>query len=206
MIDLGTNTFNLLIADVQEGAFTVVLSTKEAVLLGMGGINDAKITQEAIDRAMKAFERFVQLCDAFEVERSQVVAIGTSALRDATNAAELLDKVRSEHRISIEIVSGIREAELIYKGVKWTDPFDEPAIIMDIGGGSTEFISADKEGIAIKVLDAMKNIPIRMICYGASEHNISLLIHGKDKNAALNALNERCFLYEDTMKDIFSAP
>jgi aspartate kinase len=66
--------------------------------------------------------------------------------------------------------------------------------------------SADKEGIALKVLEAMKNIPIRMICYGASEHNISLLIHGKDKAAALNALNERCFLYEDTMKDIFSAP
>jgi aspartate kinase len=66
--------------------------------------------------------------------------------------------------------------------------------------------SADKEGIAIKVLEAMRNIPIRMICYGASEHNISLLIHGKDKAAALNALNERCFLYEDTMKEIFSAP
>ncbi|MFC0184913.1 aspartate kinase [Pseudarcicella hirudinis] len=65
--------------------------------------------------------------------------------------------------------------------------------------------SADKEGIALKVLDAMKNIPIRMICYGASEHNISLLIHGKNKAAALNALNERCFLYEDAMKDIFSA-
>ncbi len=65
--------------------------------------------------------------------------------------------------------------------------------------------SADKEGIAIKVLEAMRNIPIRMICYGASEHNISLLIHGKDKAAALNALNERCFLYEDAMKEIFSA-
>ena len=66
--------------------------------------------------------------------------------------------------------------------------------------------SADKEGIALKVLEAMKNIPIRMICYGASEHNITLLIHGKNKVAALNALNERCFLYEDAMKDIFSAP
>ena len=66
--------------------------------------------------------------------------------------------------------------------------------------------SADKEGIALKVLDAMKSIPIRMISYGASEHNISLLIHGKHKAAALNALNERCFLYEDTMKEIFSAP
>ena len=65
--------------------------------------------------------------------------------------------------------------------------------------------SADKEGIALKVLEAMKNIPIRMICYGASEHNITLLIHGKNKVAALNALNERCFLYEDAMKDIFSA-
>jgi aspartate kinase len=65
--------------------------------------------------------------------------------------------------------------------------------------------SADKEGIAIKVMDAMKNIPIRMISYGASEHNISLLIHGKYKAEALNALNERCFLMEDTMKDIFSA-
>lgn len=66
--------------------------------------------------------------------------------------------------------------------------------------------SADKEGIALKVLEAMKNIPIRMICYGASEHNITLLIHGKNKVAALNALNERCFLYEDAVKDIFSAP
>jgi aspartate kinase len=65
--------------------------------------------------------------------------------------------------------------------------------------------SADKEGIAIKVLDAMKSIPIRMISYGASEHNISLLIHGKHKAEALNALNERCFLMEDTMKDIFTA-
>ncbi len=65
--------------------------------------------------------------------------------------------------------------------------------------------SADKEGIAIKVLEAMKNIPIRMICYGASEHNISLLVHGKHKAEALNALNERCFLYEEAMKNIFSA-
>ena len=147
VIDLGTNTFNLLIADVYEKSFTQVLSTKEGVLLGMGGINDAKITPEAIDRAMKAFDIFVRLCDEHEVEREQVVAIGTSALRDATNAHELLDKVKRVHRISIEIVSGIREAEMIYNGVKWTDPFDESATIMDIGGGSTEFIAATCDGI-----------------------------------------------------------
>jgi aspartate kinase len=65
--------------------------------------------------------------------------------------------------------------------------------------------SADKEGIALKVLEAMKNIPIRMISYGASEHNISVLVHAKYKNEALNVLNERLFFYEDAMKTIFSA-
>ncbi len=66
--------------------------------------------------------------------------------------------------------------------------------------------SADKKGVALKVLDAMKNIPIRMISYGGSEHNISILVDGSAKNEALNALNERLFHYEDTMKDIFTAP
>ena len=66
--------------------------------------------------------------------------------------------------------------------------------------------SADKEGIALKVLEALKNIPIRMISYGASEHNLSLLIHSKYKSEALNVLNERLFFYEDAMKDIFTAP
>lgn len=65
--------------------------------------------------------------------------------------------------------------------------------------------SADKEGIALKVLDALKHIPIRMISYGASEHNLSLLIHSKYKAEALNVLNERLFFYEDALKDIFSA-
>jgi aspartate kinase len=66
--------------------------------------------------------------------------------------------------------------------------------------------SADKEGIALKVFDALKNIPIRMISYGASEHNLSILIHSKYKVEALNLLNERLFYYEDAMKEIFTAP
>lgn len=66
--------------------------------------------------------------------------------------------------------------------------------------------SADKEGVAIKVLDALKHIPLRMISYGASEHNLSILIHSNLKAQALNALNERLFYYEDAMKDIFTAP
>ena len=64
---------------------------------------------------------------------------------------------------------------------------------------------ADNEGIALKVFEAMKHIPIRMISYGASEHNLSILVWSKDKAAALNVLNERLFYYEDAMKTIFSA-
>ena len=64
---------------------------------------------------------------------------------------------------------------------------------------------ADKEGIALKVFEAMKHIPIRMISYGASEHNLSILVWTKDKAEALNVLNERLFHYEDAMKTIFSA-
>ncbi len=78
---------------------------------------------------------------------------------------------------------------------------DAQSIICIVGN-----FSADKEGIALKVLEAMRNIPIRMISYGASENNISLLVHTKHKNEALNALNERLFLYEDAMQTIFSAP
>lgn len=66
--------------------------------------------------------------------------------------------------------------------------------------------SADKEGIALKVFDAMKNIPIRMISYGASEHNLSILVHSQYKAEALNVLNERLFYYEDAMKAIFTSP
>lgn len=64
---------------------------------------------------------------------------------------------------------------------------------------------ADKEGIALKVFEAMKHIPIRMISYGASEHNLSILVWTKDKAEALNVLNERLFYYEDAMKNIFTA-
>lgn len=78
---------------------------------------------------------------------------------------------------------------------------DSDQVIICIVGN----FSADKEGIALKVLDAMKNIPIRMISYGASEHNLSLLIHSKHKVEALNVLNERLFHYEDAMKTIYTA-
>ena len=142
VIDLGTNTFNLLIADTQTRQ--VLFQTKEGVALGMGGINEKRLSPAAIQRAFEALQKFKDKCDALEV--NAIRAIGTSAMRDATNANELIEKVANELKISIEVISGLQEAELIYKGVALSHTFDEPALIMDIGGGSTEFIVADLKG------------------------------------------------------------
>ncbi len=142
VIDLGTNTFNLLIADTQTRQ--VLFQTKEGVALGMGGINEKRISPSAIQRAFDALKKFKNKCDALEV--NAIRAIGTSAMRDATNANEFIEKVANELKISIEVISGLQEAELIYKGVALSHTFGEPALIMDIGGGSTEFIVADLKG------------------------------------------------------------
>jgi exopolyphosphatase/guanosine-5'-triphosphate,3'-diphosphate pyrophosphatase len=145
IIDLGTNTFNLLIAEVDSTEFKVLYADRIAVSIGQGGINDGFITQEAIERALNALTTFKQVCDANQV--SSIRAIGTSAIRDAKNNIEFCELVELETGIIIEIIDGQKEANLIYKGVLWSYVFNEPAVIMDIGGGSTEFVFADQSGV-----------------------------------------------------------
>lgn len=142
VIDLGTNTFNLLIAEVYERHFEIVYNTKEGVALGMGGINERRIAPEALQRALDTFSRFMKICKDHGVD--SVRAIGTSAMRDASNAAELLEEVERRFGVHIYVIDGIIEAQLIYDGVSWSYDFEEPSLIMDIGGGSTEFIRGHK--------------------------------------------------------------
>ena len=145
VIDLGTNTFNLLIAEVSGGKLHVVHGDKLPVLLGMGGINQGIIAEQAMHRAKDALMRFKATCVEHGVE--QISGIGTSALRAAKNSNELIDFAQRELNITIEIISGKREAELIYKGVRMAHSFDSVGVIMDIGGGSTEFVVADNNGM-----------------------------------------------------------
>lgn len=149
VIDLGTNTFNLLIADVASTSFRLVYNEKEGVALGMGGITQGVIVEEAFERGVKAVQKFRQICNAHDVE--EIRAFGTSALRDARNTPFFMQEIYSKTGIEIQLISGEDEAELIYKGVKWSYDFQEPAIIMDIGGGSTEFIVANASGIETKI-------------------------------------------------------
>ncbi len=145
VIDLGTNTFNLLIADVFASNFELVHTEKDGVALGMGGINHNRIADEALIRGFNALGHFKAVCADYQVQ--EIHAFGTSALRDASNSNDFLIKVQLELGIEIQIISGELEAELIYKGVKWSYDFSEPSVIMDIGGGSTEFVFADSNGI-----------------------------------------------------------
>lgn len=145
VIDLGTNTFNLLIAEVHATSFDKLFATKDGVALGMGGIHQQRISEDAWERAMTTLKYYHGICKDWGVE--QITAIGTSALRDAQNKDQFIAEVFDEIGVLIEIVSGLREAELIYNGVRWSYDFKDAGMIMDIGGGSTEFIFADEKGV-----------------------------------------------------------
>jgi exopolyphosphatase/guanosine-5'-triphosphate,3'-diphosphate pyrophosphatase len=146
LIDLGTNTFNLMIADItSDGQIRIQHSEKEGVALGMGGIHEKRIAPDAIERAVSCLGRYVATCHSKGV--TDIRAIGTSAIRDAENRSELINRVREELGLHIEVISGLVEAQLIYRGVHQTMDFEEAGVIMDIGGGSTEFILADEGGV-----------------------------------------------------------
>lgn len=145
VIDLGTNTFNLLIGELRDEKLEVLHAARIPVLIGMGGINQGVITEASLERAMKALRQFRDTALEFDVV--SIIGFGTSAIRDASNKQQLIHRAKVELGIEIHVISGIQEAELIYKGVNWLYDFQESAVIMDIGGGSTEFINADTSGV-----------------------------------------------------------
>ncbi len=138
IIDLGTNTFNLLIVDKDEKGFNQVFSTKIGVGLGLGGINENRITEDAIERGLKVLKEYRDI--SIDQGVSSIHAFGTSAIRNASNKEDFLKRAEEETTIEITVLSGEEEARLIHEGVALGYQFKKPAVIMDIGGGSTEFI------------------------------------------------------------------
>ena len=139
VIDLGTNTFHLFIVEINEKELTTLYKEKIAVKLGQNGISKGKIAKDAIKRALHTLSIFRRIIDQFEVK--EITGIATSAIRNAKNGTELVDLIKAETGIEIQIINGDREAELIYKGVQAAvDLGTKNHLIMDIGGGSVEFI------------------------------------------------------------------
>lgn len=148
-IDIGTNSFHLLVARPSgNNRFEVLDREKEVVRLGSGSGDMKVLEPDAIERGVAALRNFRRIADAAGAE---VHAVATSAVREATNRQEFLTRAADEAGVSIEVVSGIEEARLIHLGVLQAVPvFDRQALLMDIGGGSTEFVL----GLGSEVLEA----------------------------------------------------
>lgn len=144
-IDIGTNSFHLIVVNANErGNFEIIDREKEVIRLGEGSAGDIKVIKpEAIERALLTLARFKGIADSHD---APVRAVATSAVREAYNRNEFINRAYAEYGVDIEVVSGIEEARLIYLGVLKAVPvFEKRALIVDIGGGSTEFLIGERE-------------------------------------------------------------
>jgi exopolyphosphatase/guanosine-5'-triphosphate,3'-diphosphate pyrophosphatase len=145
IIDLGTNTFHLLVAAAEQPP-KILFRYRNAVKIGQGGINAGIITPEAAARALKTLREYRSVID--KLNAKHVLAFGTSALRGAANGLEFIAQIRKETGIDIRIIDGAEEAALIYEGVRGALQLGkEKSLIIDVGGGSVEFIIANENDI-----------------------------------------------------------
>ena len=139
IIDMGTNTFHLLLVKVENETFEIFYKEKIAAKIGANGINQRNINDDAIDRCLIALRSFKKQIDSAHIY--EIYAFATSAIRNARNQQFLMHKIKKEVGIEPRIISGIEEASYIHYGVCEALNIDtEICLIMDIGGGSIEFI------------------------------------------------------------------
>ncbi len=164
-VDLGSNSFHMVVARHSHGQLNILDRLRESVRLGAGLDEQGRLHREAIEIALACLERFGQRLRDMKAESVRVV--GTNTLRKAKRKGAFLDRARSALGHPIEVISGIEEARLIYLGVANTTP-SEPGrrLVTDIGGGSTEIIIG--EGLHTKKLESL-----HMGCVGMSSRIFS---------------------------------
>lgn len=146
IIDCGTNTFNLLVADADREGWKLVFENKIAVKLGAGGFEHNEIIPSRFTRGLDAL--FCHSKNLLNYDVVKIFAFATSAIRESRNGNDFILQAHNLTGIEIKPIDGNEEAELIYKGIRQSMEIGkEPVLIMDIGGGSTEFIIADDSTI-----------------------------------------------------------
>jgi len=192
-VDLGTNNCRLLIARPTGEGFTVVDAFSRIVRLGEGLTQSGKLTQGAMDRAVSALGVCADKLRRRHVSLSRSVA--TEACRRAVNGREFVDRVRNETGIALEIISPQEEARLAVLGChKLLEPGDGPALIFDIGGGSTELVLVEP-GDETPRIKAWWSAPWGVVSLTESEGRAA--IDGEDRLAAYDRMRHRA-------KDSFS--
>ena len=159
-IDLGTNSARVLVVSLRnDGVFQVLSDQKESVRLGEGEFKTNRLTSDAMDRAILVLSRFAQLARSLGV--SDVMAVATSATRDAENSDVFINRVKKEADLGLKVISGLEEARLIHLGVaRGYHLGNDEALFIDIGGGSTELILGGQNDFSF--LDSLKAGTIRL--------------------------------------------
>ncbi|KQC02259.1 exopolyphosphatase [Pedobacter sp. Hv1] len=148
VIDLGTNTFHLLIAEQNGNELQVIYKTNQPVKLGEDITKNNLIIPSAFKRGIVCLQEFRAEIDKQGVDL--VKATATSGVRSAINGLDFVEAAKNEAGIHIDIIDGDEEAQYIYEGVKWSGAITGKSLIMDIGGGSTEFILCDEQHLIWK--------------------------------------------------------
>jgi exopolyphosphatase / guanosine-5'-triphosphate,3'-diphosphate pyrophosphatase len=146
-IDIGTNSFHLVIAEVnpETGMFKILEREREMVRLGSSAGDMKYLSGDAIERGVETLKRFKGLADSAE---AQIRAVATSAVREALNRQDFIRRVKTDTGIRVEVASGLEEARYIYLGILQALPvFDKRILLLDIGGGSTEFLVGLKRDV-----------------------------------------------------------
>ncbi|MBX3028465.1 Ppx/GppA family phosphatase [bacterium] len=144
-VDVGSNSIHMVVAQVEaDGRFRVLDRAKDMVRLGRRTLSKGKLSAEAIEAGVRTLAGFRTLAERQGVSR--ITAVATSAVREAANGGDFIERVESDVGLRVKVIPGREEARLIYLGVRHAiDLSDKPTLIVDIGGGSVEFILTEKE-------------------------------------------------------------
>lgn len=144
IIDMGTNTFHLLLVELNAENFKTIYKEKVAVKIGQGGISKNTITEDAKKRAYQTLQHFKNFIDGEGIV--ETFAFATSAVRNADNGIDFVQEIKEKFGINVNVIDGSQEAQLIYEGIRFSGSLnDENHLMIDIGGGSVEFIIGNNQ-------------------------------------------------------------
>lgn len=147
IIDIGTNSVHMVIVQVSKNFSVEILDrAKEHAQLGDTSFQEGVLSDEAVERGLSAIRKFKKLADIQGAQK--IKAVATSAVREALNGGDFIERIRAETGIKVQVITGEEEARLIYLAVKHSIPFlKKPFVIVDIGGGSVEIVIANERGM-----------------------------------------------------------
>src|SRR5436190_6863658 len=138
-IDVGTNSIHMIVAETKARGYKVVDREKEMVQLGLSSLDGQPLTDEAIERGVMSIARMSEIAQRWNAD--EIIAVATSAVREAPNRREFLRLVREASGVKVRVISGEEEADYIFRAVRSAVDIDgSTAICIDIGGGSAEVI------------------------------------------------------------------